>query len=159
MTHRLIKGYHHHLSMTFTSHSAKEETGNWMNHWWSFKRLTLISLWLRTAANGEELWTAASLSVGSRFERAEISSQSLGTEHLTSRGDSLRLSHRRVLAVSQAVLKQRCHFHFNMQRTLKGMLIWAFIKMNSHPWLFLVRVCQVHPSSAGQLQVGARYGS
>lgn len=43
-----------------------------------------------------------------------------------------------------------------MQMSLKGMLIWAFIKQTALP--DFPRVCLVHLSSAGHLQVGARYG-
>lgn len=84
---------------------------------------------LYTAANSEELWTAAIFALLAVIPTKQRSSQSLGTKHLhPSRGDSLRQSHRQrvrfptALTVSLTQIKQRCHFHFNMQRSLDGML-------------------------------------
>lgn len=121
-------------------------TNRWMlgeasNAWWH--RVLYCRSLLYAAANGEELWTAASLPVGSHFQEAEI--QSLGTKHLTwfTQSESPLPA---VLTVSKAMFKQRCHFQLNMQRTFKGMLILGFYEMNSPPLTFL-HVCWDHPRS------------
>lgn len=99
---------------------------------------TLIYLWTVSVAHCCQRWGAASLSVGRYSQKAEISSQSLGTEHLTSRGDTTQAESSTVLAVSQAMFKKRRHFQFNMQRSLNGMLIWATIKWTALPDFYLV---------------------
>lgn len=77
-----------------------------------------------------------------------------GVIHFSRVPDSVSSSHSCDFLSSN--VKELCHFQFNMQRSLKGMLFRAFIKGTALP--DFPCVCLVRPSSAGHLQVGTRCG-
>lgn len=103
-------------------------------------------------------WTTAFWSIGSHFHEAEIQSVwtlNIAPQRVIHSGrvtDGVSTAHSRDFLSSS--VKELCHFQFNMQRCRKGMLILAFITRTALPDC----VCLVRHSSAGRVQVGARYG-
>lgn len=160
-THGLMKGYHHHFMSCCL---LQPKSINW-NLWCRIKCLeTLVSLWTLSVAHCRHQWRGEQLCLCPFrvISKKRRSSQSLDTEHRTSRGDSHQQSPRQRVQCSQLWLfllsnvEELCHFRFNMQRSLKGMLYRAFIKGIALP--DCPCVCLVHPGSAGHLQVGTRCG-
>lgn len=136
-----------------------------MNPWWSIKcPVVLVSLWTLSAAHYRRRWRALNSCAFVRWESFPESRDPAWVWALNISPQGVIHSGRVTDGVSTARssdclssnVKQRCHFQFNMQRSLKGMLIWAFINWTALPEF--PRVCWVHPSSAGHPQVGARYG-
>ena len=93
-----------------------------MNPWWSIKRLlTSVSLWTRRSSEQLRLCPLGVIS------ESALNASPRGVIHSGRATDCLSAAAHSSDRLSSNV-KQRCHFHFNMQRSLKGMLIWAFIK-------------------------------